>query len=76
MSDTSSEQAPRRSAGWLLYIAMGLFAIGLLAVFAIFGVGLLTDSKPGVWLYLLAMCAPLGFLLSIGYALWSGRRAR
>ncbi len=55
---------------------MGLFAIGLLAVFAIFGVGLLTDSKPGVWLYLLAMCAPLGFLLSIVYALWSGRRAR
>ncbi|MTE11333.1 hypothetical protein [Nocardia aurantiaca] len=76
MSDISSKQAPRGSSSWLLYIAMGLFAIGLLAVVAIFGVGLLSDSKPGLWLYLLAMCAPLGFLLSVVYALWSGRRAR
>ncbi len=76
VSDTSSKQAPRGSASWLLYIALGLFAIGLLAVFAIFGVHLLSDAKPGVWLYLLAMCAPLGFLLSVVYALWSGRRSR
>lgn len=76
MSDTSSKQAPRGSSSPLLLIAMGLFAIGLLAVFAIFGIGLLSDSKPGLWLYLLAMCAPLGFLLALIYALWSGRRKR
>ncbi|WP_460722584.1 hypothetical protein [Nocardia heshunensis] len=76
MSDTSSKQSPRGSAGWLLYIALGLFTIGLLAVVAIFGVAGLTDSKPGLWLYLLAMCAPLGFLLAIVFALLSGRRSR
>ncbi|BAW04030.1 conserved hypothetical protein [Nocardia seriolae] len=48
----------------------------MLAVFAIFGVAALTDAKPGVWLYLVAMCAPLGFLLALVYALWSGRRSR
>ncbi|MET9488444.1 hypothetical protein [Nocardia sp. NPDC006630] len=76
MSDSSSKQAPRRSGSWLLYFAMALFAVGLLAIVAIFGVGLLSDSKPGLWLYLLAMAAPLGFLLAIVFALWSGRRAR
>ncbi|WP_330185919.1 hypothetical protein OHB26_07985 [Nocardia sp. NBC_01503] len=76
MSDTSSQQAPRRSGSWLLQVAMTLFAVGLLAIVAIFGVGLLTDSKPGLWLYLTAMAAPLGFLLALVFALWSGRRAR
>ncbi|MVU79182.1 hypothetical protein GPX89_18270 [Nocardia sp. ET3-3] len=60
----------------MLYISLGLFAIGLLAVVAIFGVHFATDAKPGLWLYLLAMCAPLGFLLSLVFALWSGRRSR
>ncbi|MEV6772925.1 hypothetical protein AB0N05_30245 [Nocardia sp. NPDC051030] len=76
MSDTSSKQAPRRSGSWLLYVASALFAVGLLAIVAIFGIGLLTDSAPGLWLYLLAMAAPLGFLLGIVFALWSGRRSR
>ncbi|AYF73376.1 hypothetical protein D7D52_05315 [Nocardia yunnanensis] len=76
MSETPSKQSPRGSAGPLLYIALGLFAIGLLAVVAIFGIAGLTDSKPGLWLYLLAMCAPLGFLCALAHALWSGRRAR
>ncbi|MEC3955246.1 hypothetical protein VMT65_19550 [Nocardia sp. CDC153] len=76
MSDTSSKQAPRGSSSVLLYIALGLFTIGLLAVFAIFGVHLLSDAEPGLWLYLLAMCAPLGFLLALVFALWSGRRSR
>ena len=60
----------------MLYIASALFGVGLLAVLGIFGVGLLTDSKPGLWLYLLAMCTPLGMLLGVAYALWTGRRAR
>ncbi|WP_067531042.1 hypothetical protein [Nocardia crassostreae] len=76
MSDTSPKQPPRRSGSWLLNVAMVLFTTGLLAIVAIFGIGILTDSDPGLWLYLLAMAAPLGFLLAIGYALWSGRRAR
>ncbi|MFI1914828.1 hypothetical protein [Nocardia sp. NPDC020380] len=77
MSDTSSKQAPRSSGSPLLYFAMGLFAIGLLAIVAIFGIGLLTDSKPGLWLYVVSMTAtPLGFLLSVFLALWQGRRAR
>ena len=33
-------------------------------------------ENQGIRLYLLAMCAPLGFLLSVVYALWSGRRSR
>ncbi|WP_067703681.1 hypothetical protein [Nocardia jejuensis] len=76
MSDTSSKQAPRRSGSWLLYLAGALFAIGLLAIVAIFAIGLLSDSEPGLWLYLLAMAAPLGFLVGIVFALWSGRRSR
>ncbi|WP_405488679.1 hypothetical protein [Nocardia sp. NBC_00511] len=76
MPDSSAKRAARGSSSLLLYIAMGLFGLGLLAVVAIFGIGLLTSSKPGLWLYLLAMCAPVGFLLAVFYAMWTGRRAR
>lgn len=55
---------------------MGLFAIGLLAIIAIFGWAAFADSEPGLWLYLLALCAPLGFLVGVVFALWSGRRTR
>ncbi len=57
-------------------MALGLFALGLLAVVAIFLIPILSDGSPGLWLYLAAMLAPLGFILGLGYALWSGRRAR
>lgn len=67
---------PRRSGDWLLRLAIGLFAVGLLAIIAIFLTPVLTDGKPGLWLYFGAMAAPLGFLLGVGFALWSGRRAR
>ncbi|QLY34134.1 hypothetical protein H0264_04795 [Nocardia huaxiensis] len=77
VSDTSSSQPPRRSGSPLLYASLALFAVGLLAVVAIFVIGLFTDAKPGVWLYLVAMAGTsIGFLGSIGFALWSGRRAR
>ncbi|WP_067819821.1 hypothetical protein [Nocardia inohanensis] len=77
MPDTSSEQSPRRSANWLLYLALTLLSVGLLAVIAAFGIGLLTDYEPGVWLYLVAMAGTAsGFLLALVFALWSGRRAR
>ncbi|WP_227998361.1 hypothetical protein [Nocardia australiensis] len=68
--------SPRRGGDRLLYLALGLFAIGLLAIVAIFLTPILSDSSPGLWLYLTAMLAPLGFLIGIGYALWSGRRSR
>ncbi|WP_433757430.1 hypothetical protein [Nocardia sp. CA-135398] len=67
---------PRRAGQPLLYVALGLFAIGLLAIVAIFLTPVLSDSDPGLWLYLLAMSAPLGFLCAIVFALWSGRRSR
>ncbi|MFD0361574.1 hypothetical protein ACFQZZ_08965 [Nocardia sp. GCM10030253] len=68
--------SPRRSSDRLLHLALGLFAIGLLAIVAIFLTPILSDSSPGLWLYLIAMLAPLGFLVGFGYALWSGRRSR
>lgn len=68
--------SPRRSGDWLLKLALALFAIGLLAVIAIFLTPILTDGLPGLWLYLLAMLAPVGFLCALMFALWSGRRSR
>ena len=77
MPDSSSDRSPRRTADRLLPFALGLFAIGLLAIIAIFLTPALSDAKPGLWLYLVAMVAtPAGLLLAIGFALWSGRRAR
>ncbi|MFI5780254.1 hypothetical protein [Nocardia sp. NPDC051570] len=77
MPDSVSKPAPRRSGHPLLYTALGLFAIGLLAIVAIFLIPLVSDSDPGLWLYLVAMAAtPAGLLLAIVFALWSGRRAR
>ncbi|MFI9506093.1 hypothetical protein [Nocardia sp. NPDC052566] len=68
--------SPRRSADWLLRLALGLFAVGLLAIIAIFLTPVLSETKPGLWLYGIAMLTPIGFLLAIVYALWSGRRSR
>ncbi|MGV9675077.1 hypothetical protein ACWDSJ_07340 [Nocardia sp. NPDC003482] len=77
MPDSAPNPAPRRPCQPLLLAALGLFAIGLLAIVAIFVVPLVSDAEPALWLYLLAMAAtPLGLLLAIAFALWSGRRAR
>ncbi|WP_063066260.1 hypothetical protein [Nocardia violaceofusca] len=77
MPDSSSPRAPRGYSDVLLRVAVGLFAIGLLAIVAIFLTPILTDGDPPLWLYLVAMAAtPLGLLLAIAFALWSGRRAR
>ncbi|MCA2210001.1 hypothetical protein [Nocardia rosealba] len=74
---TNSPQPPaRRSSDRVLQVALALFGIGILAVVAIFVTPIVSDAEPGLWLYLLAMLAPVGFLLAIGFALWSGRRAR
>ncbi len=71
------ESSPRRSGDPLLYAALGLFAIGVLAVVAIFLTPIVSDGEPGLWLYLVAMIGtPLGLLLAVVFALWSGRRSR
>lgn len=68
--------SPRRRSDRLLQLAVALFGIGILAVIGIFVWSIVSDSEPGLWLYLLAMLAPAGFLLALVFALWSGRRAR
>jgi hypothetical protein len=77
MPEPSTPRPARRSGDWLLHLALGLFAIGLLAIAAIFLTPVVSDGKPGLWLYLVAMTGtPLGLLLALVFALWSGRRAR
>ncbi|MFG1794608.1 hypothetical protein [Nocardia sp. NPDC049149] len=68
--------APRRKGDWLLQLALGLFALGLLAIIAIFLTPVVSDGAPGLWLYFGALLAPLGFLLGVVFALRSGRRSR
>ncbi|MGV9669903.1 MULTISPECIES: hypothetical protein [unclassified Gordonia (in: high G+C Gram-positive bacteria)] len=61
----------------LLAVAGVVFAIGLLAIVALFVTPLVTDGDTApTAVYLLTMCAPLGFLLGLVYALRSGRRTR
>ncbi|MFE1594368.1 hypothetical protein [Nocardia sp. NPDC058705] len=67
---------PRRSGDRLLHVALVLFGIGILGVIGIFVTPIVSDSEPGLLLYGLAMLAPVGFLLALFFALWSGRRAR
>ncbi|MFC9892641.1 hypothetical protein ACFVMC_03000 [Nocardia sp. NPDC127579] len=76
MTNPSAPQPGRPRRFGFLQIALGLFALGLLAIIGIFLTPILTDGSAGLWLYLAAMLAPLGFILGVGYALWSGRRAR
>ncbi|MBF6349576.1 hypothetical protein IU448_11165 [Nocardia flavorosea] len=58
-------------------LALALFALGLLAIVGIFLTPIVTDGKPGLWLYLGAiLLTPLGFVLALVFALRSGRRAK
>ncbi|MFD3744347.1 hypothetical protein [Nocardia sp. NPDC058633] len=75
-SPDPASTGPRRSGDRLLHVALVLFGVGILAVIAIFVTPIVSDGDPGLWLYGLAMLAPLGFLLAIVFALRSGRRAR
>ncbi len=60
----------------LLRVALALFAIGFVAIVAIFLTPVLSDSEPGLVLYLIALACPIGFLLGIVAALRQGRRSR
>ncbi|UAK37894.1 hypothetical protein K8O93_23080 [Gordonia bronchialis] len=66
----------RRSVS-LVAVAGVVFAIGILAVIALFVTPLVShgDTAPTA-VYLLTMCAPLGFVLGLVAALRSGRRVR
>ncbi len=60
----------------LLWAAMGLFVIGLVALLVLFVTTPITGESAPLFVYLLTMCAPLGFLLGLIFALRSGRRQR
>ncbi|WP_040510243.1 hypothetical protein [Gordonia soli] len=61
----------------LLQAAVVLFVIGIGAIVALFVTPMVSHggTAPTV-VYLLTMLAPIGFLLSLIFALRSGRRAR
>jgi peptidoglycan/LPS O-acetylase OafA/YrhL len=60
----------------LLRAAVGLFVIGLIALLVLFLMTPITGESAPLFVYLLTMCAPLGFLLALIFALRSGRRQR
>jgi peptidoglycan/LPS O-acetylase OafA/YrhL len=60
----------------LLRAAVGLFVIGLIALLVLFLMTPITGESAPLFVYLLTMCAPLGFLLGLIFALRSGRRQR
>ncbi|MET0195720.1 hypothetical protein CH289_02560 [Rhodococcus sp. RS1C4] len=71
-----TDRRPRGSSA-LLRVALVLFVAGLVAIAAIFLVPAVGGNEPPLWLYLTAMiAAPLGFVLALVFALFSGRRAR
>ncbi|MGB3696724.1 MAG: hypothetical protein WBA05_04770 [Gordonia sp. (in: high G+C Gram-positive bacteria)] len=61
----------------LLGVAVVLFGIGMIASIALlFPAVRDAGTVPVTIVYVLAMCAPLGFLLGLVFALLSGRRSR
>ncbi|GAA1481304.1 hypothetical protein GCM10009624_17440 [Gordonia sinesedis] len=71
--ETMDSTSPPR----LLQVAGLVFAIGIGAIVALFVVPVVTGgSTAPTFVYLMTMCAPLGFVLGLVYALRSGRRAR
>ncbi|WP_072687147.1 hypothetical protein [Rhodococcus marinonascens] len=71
-----STTRPSRTSDGFLRVALTLFALGFVAIVAIFLTPILSDNKPGLVLYLIALACPIGFLLGIVAALMQGRRAR
>lgn len=60
----------------LLRAAVGLFGVGVIALLWLFLSTPITGETAPLFVYLLTMCAPLGFLLGLIFALRSGRRHR
>ncbi|MFT4044792.1 MAG: hypothetical protein QM673_16650 [Gordonia sp. (in: high G+C Gram-positive bacteria)] len=67
----------KRSSTRLLQFAGLVFVIGVGALVALFVTPAVAHGATApTFVYLLTMCAPLGFLLGIVFALRSGRRVR
>ncbi|MFW0795946.1 hypothetical protein AAFP30_19190 [Gordonia sp. CPCC 205515] len=67
----------KRQSSYLLQVAVVVFLIGVAAIVALFVTPLVTDGGTApTFVYLLTMCAPLGFALGVVFALRSGRRTR
>ena len=60
----------------LLLVAVVVFLVGLAAIVALFVTPAVTDDTAPTVVYLLTMCAPIGLLLAVIFALRSGRRVR
>ncbi|MGC4935824.1 hypothetical protein ACLQ3C_19335 [Gordonia sp. DT30] len=74
MAPTGS--AERKPGSRLLQVAGVAFAIGVVAIIALFVTPLVAGGATApTAVYLLTMCAPLGLLLGVIYALRSARRA-
>ncbi|RPA60087.1 hypothetical protein EF294_11675 [Gordonia oryzae] len=69
--------AGESSTSRLLPLAGVVFVIGLLAIVALFLTPVADHGETApTAVYLLTMCAPLGFLMGVIYALRSGRGTR
>lgn len=67
----------KRQSSHLLQVAVVVFVIGVAAIVTLFVTPLVSEGATApTFVYLLTMCAPLGFLLGAVFALRSGRRAR
>ena len=72
-----SNPPTRNSPARLLQVAGVVFLIGVGAIVALFVTPLVTGgSTAPTFVYLMTMCAPLGFVLGLVFALLSGKRAR
>ncbi len=61
----------------LLYVALVLFAVGIVAIATMFAYPALADGdRAPIGVYLLTLATPIGFVLAIVFALRSGRRHR
>ncbi|WP_246222112.1 MULTISPECIES: hypothetical protein [Gordonia] len=75
MHSEGSERTTRAPAG--LIAAIGFFVVGLVAIIVLFVTPLVTDGDTApTFVYLLTMCAPIGFVLGLIFALRSGRGIR
>ena len=72
---SSSQRPPRTPAG--LIAAGGVFAVGVVAIVALFLSPVIDGGATApTFVYLLTMCAPLGFVIGLIFAFRSARGVR
>jgi len=69
-SNRNDANTPQQANKGLFYLALICFFVGIAAIVGIFFV------ESSLFLYILTLACPLGFVLAIAYALRSGRRSR